>query len=440
MPSRRGEKLKFPFRLIACVTAVAAPLAASAQPAPKYFAPKLLVRGTNEAALGGSGTVTVQVFVKKDGTRGASKVIKSSNPADNAAALEIAKSSTYKPALRGGKRVDAFYDFNLTFTGNTVAIGTGPLAAALATIRAGKYDQAKSDLGTYLQANPSDTQAYTLLGVADTFGGDPAGAAAAFDKAGTIPDEYKTLALQSYEKYATSALDAKQYPDAVAAAGHAIDLNPQSLQAYYVRGTAYAGQKNDTAAIADLQKARSIASASKADEKTATTLAFNLAVVQLDAGQFGEAATTAKDVARVDGVRSALLDKYAYASVSNAAVALANQGKIADSVSRLESGATAFPASAGALLSQAAYVLATDKKPDWEKVKAEAGKALAVDPNAGRANYVLGVAAANQNDPKGALDYMNKAKASPDYSSDASLANQIDGALKQLNVSDKPPM
>jgi tetratricopeptide (TPR) repeat protein len=431
--------LKPPFRLLACALIVAAPLCANAQSAtPPYVGPKLVEHGANTTALAGAGSVTLQVFVKKDGTRGAIKVLKSSNPGDNAAAMEIAKTSTFKPARRGKKPVDAFYDYVLNFGGNTAATGVGPVATALATIRAGKYDQAKSDLQTYLQTNPSDTQAYTLLGVADTFGGDPAGAAAAFDKAGTIPDEYKTLAIQSYEKYAASALDQKKYADAVAAATHAIALNPQSLQGYYVRGTANGDLKDDADAIADLQKAHSIATEAKLDDKSLSAISFNLAVVQLDAGQFGEAATTGKDVARIDGVRSATLDKYAFASVSNAAVALANEGKIADAVSRLDSGAAAFPASAAPLYAQGAYILATDKKPDWSKVKAEAEKATAIDPKAGRANYVLGVAAANQNDPKSALDYMNKAKASPDYSSDASLAKQIDGALKQLSGSATP--
>ena len=81
-------------------------------------------------------------------------------------------------------------------------------------------------------------------------------------------------------------------------------------------------------------------------------------------------------------------------------------------------------------------MLATATSPDWAKVKAEGDKALALDPNNGRADYILGVAAANQKDPKTALDYMNKAKASPAYGSDAALAKQIDAALKQLNTPD----
>ena len=438
--------MKFPHRLLVCAAAVAGPVATSAQttPATTYTPPKLLQRGTTTQAPGGNGAVTVQIFVKKDGTFTVSKVLKTSNAADNPAALDIAKSSKYKPAVRNGQPVDAYYDYVMNFGTDSAAAkstaapsGTAP---ALAAIRAGKYDDAKALLQTYLQTHPSDAEAYTLLGVADSFSGDSAGAAAAFDKSGTIPDQYKVLAEQAYEKQAGALLEAKKFPEAIAAAGHAIELNPQSLQGYYITGVANADMQNDVAAITALQKARAIAAATKADDKTQVTLAFTLAEAQLDAGQFGEASTTAREVARADGVRSAQLDKYAYIAVANAAIALANAGKTAESVSRFESGANAFPADAAALTAQAATVLATDKKPDWEKVRAEAQKALALDPNSGRAEFMLGIAAANQKDPKSALEYINKAKATPDYGSDPALAKQIDDALKQLNTASKPAL
>jgi tetratricopeptide (TPR) repeat protein len=423
-----------------CIAAFGAPLIAGAQTEPAHIAPKLLKRGTNTTAPAGAGDVMVQVFVRKDGTFKISKVIKSSNDGDNAAALEIAKTSKYRPATNGGEPVDEYYDFKISFAGDTAAIGSGPMATILAEVRAGKYDQAKADLATYLQANPNDPQAYTLLGVANAFGGDPAAASAAFAKAGTIPDQYQTLALQSYEKYANAALGDKKYSDAIDAANHAIGLNPQSLQAYYVRGQANMGTQNYTAAIADLQKAHAIAVTAKSDEQTMATLAFTLAVAQVDAGQFGEAAQTSKDLYRNDTARSAQIDKYAYAAVMNAAITLANAGQISSSVSRLESGAAAFPNDAPDLTAEAAYILASDKKPDWDKVKAEAQKALDLDPNSGKADFVLGVVASEKNDPKTALDYMNKAKASPAYQSDASLAKQINDALTKLNGANKPQL
>lgn len=421
----------------ACALLVAGPAVAGAQTEATFLRPKLVTRGTNTTPLAGAGSVTVQVFVKKDGTSTVGKVIKSTNPGDDAAALEIAKTSKFAPATRGGVKVDAYYDFALNFNGDTAATGSGPLATALSQIRAGKYDDAKAGLQTYIQAHPSDQQAYTLLGVANAFGNDPTAAAAAFSKAGTVPEQYKALALQSYEKSADAALTAKRFSDAVTDANSAIALNPGSLEGYFVRGQAEIGAENYSAAIADLQKARSLAAAANADAKTQVTLAYALAVAQLDAGQFGEAATTARVVAQSDTARAAQLDKFAYAAAMNAAIPLANSGKIPEAVSRLESGAAAFPNIAADLTAEAAYIMATDKSANWDKVKAEAEKALALDPNSGRAEYVLGVAAANKKDAKGALDYMNKAKASPSYSSDPALAKQIDSALNQLNSAGK---
>jgi tetratricopeptide (TPR) repeat protein len=425
---------QLPISLLASAAIVAIPLAASAQ-STAYVAPKLTAPGTSTTAPAGKGSVIVQVFVKKDATFKVVKVLKSTNPADNAAALEMAKTSKYKPATRGGHAVDAYYDYAYTFAGDAApSTGSGPMATALGAIRAGKYDDAKSQLNSYLQAHPGDPQANTLLGVASYFSGDMATAAMAFDKAGAVPDQYKTLAIQSYGKYASSLLDDKKFPDAITYAGKAIALDPENLEGYYVRGIAESNSQNDAAGIADLQKARAIAVAAKSDDKTQGTIAFNLAVTQLDAGQFGEASTTIKDVERLDPTRREMLEKYAFAAVNNAAVALANQGKIQDAVSRLESGAGAFPNDAGPLTAQAAYIMATDKKPDWKKVGDEADKALAIDGNNGLGNYVRGVAYAQQNDSKDALVSMNKAKASPAYGTDPTLAKRVDDALKQLNT------
>ena len=419
--------------LLACAALALLPLAAGAQSPPPDSAPTLITRGTNTTPLAGKGDVTVQVFVKKDGSFTVMKVLKSTNPGDEAAALEIAKSSTYKPAIRNGKPDAEFYDFALSFAGDTAAIGSGALATALAAIHEGKYDQAKSTLVTYLQSRPDDTQANTLLGVAEGFAGDFAGSAAAFTKAGTIPDEYKVLAGGSFTKNATALLDAKDFSGAIDAATRAIALDVRNVQALYVRGIAYANAHNDTAAISDLQTAFTTATALKSDDTTLGLISYNLAISQLDAADFGAAVLTAKTVARYDPARRTQLDRIASAAYNNSAVALANAGKIADAVSRLEAGAADFPATAGALTAEAAYIMATDKNPDWSKVRAEADKALGIEPTNGRAAFVAGIAAAHLNDSKTALDYMNKAKASPAYGTDASLTKQIDDALKGLN-------
>ncbi len=428
--------MSVPLRLLTAVVIAALPLAAVAQSAPADSGPKLLSRGTNATPPAGTGAVTVKVFVKSDGSFTVVDVLKSTNPGDNAAALEIAKSSTYQPAVRNGRHTSEYYDYALAFGGDTSSIGTGPIATATAAINAGKYDAAKSALATALQANPADTQAEVLLGVADGYSGDAAGAAAAFDKAGPVPDQYKIVALQAYTKNAGDQLDAKNFAGAVTSATAAIALNPQNVQAYYVRGIAGANTHDDAHAIADLQTAYALATAGKIDPPTAAAIAFNLAIVQFDAGSYADAVASAKLVAQYDPARRAQLDPYAAAAYNNSAIDIAKSGRLADAVARLEAGAADFPAVAATLTAEAANLMATAKTPNWVQVRAEAVKALGFDANNGRAAYFAGVAASRQNDKKAALAYMNRAKASPAYRTDAPLAKLIDDALKALNTPD----
>ena len=53
-----------------------APLVASAQTGTFYTPPKLVKQGTATSPIGGTGAVTVQVFIHKNGSVGAAKVRK----------------------------------------------------------------------------------------------------------------------------------------------------------------------------------------------------------------------------------------------------------------------------------------------------------------------------------------------------------------------------
>ncbi|MBV8644150.1 MAG: energy transducer TonB, partial [Candidatus Eremiobacteraeota bacterium] len=167
---------------------ILAPSLARAQTSTYYTPPKRLTQGSSNAPVVGTGSVTVKVFVKKTGAVGTVQVTKSTNPGDDQAASEIAKTSTYKPGLRDGKPIDAYYTLVLRFNGNAVTIDTGSKSTdvnqANALVRAGKYADAKTILTSYLSTHAGDKDASALLGVADGYLGDSAGAAAAFDAAG----------------------------------------------------------------------------------------------------------------------------------------------------------------------------------------------------------------------------------------------------------------
>jgi tetratricopeptide (TPR) repeat protein len=409
------------------------PLIVSAQTGTYYTPPKLIKQGTATSPIAGTGAVTVQIFVRKDGSIGDVKIEKSTNHNDDAAAVEIAKSSTYKPGVRDAKPIDAFYTMALKFSGTSVVNDTGTSSNQLlqvnALIRANKFADAKTEVQSYLTSHPTDKDAQALLGVADAYTNDPAGAATAFDAAGTIPERFKIVAAKAYSDAAVDALKAKSYDRAIALSDKALALQ-QNVNTLYIRGAAYANAQKYTQAIADLENAKSMAAAGKADAATINAIDASLATSYVFGGQADKGIALARDIKRRDPSNTRVDDTLA-AYYNQQAAAAVKAGKMEEAVSDLENAAKIVPARGVVLYVQAANVLAQPEKPDWKRVKAEVDKALAIDPNDARANYVAGIALANQGDSKGAIPLLQKAKANA--GSDTSLNADIDTALKKLS-------
>jgi tetratricopeptide (TPR) repeat protein len=405
---------------------------ASAQTSTFYTPPKIINQGTASTPIAGNGAVQIQVFVKKNGSIGTVKIEKSTNHGDDAAALEIAKSSTYRPGLRDGKAIDAFYTMSLKFNGSSVVNDTGTnanqLLAANALIRANKFSDAKTQITEYLSAHPGDKDAEALLGVADAYLNDSAGAVAAFDAAGTVPDRFKIVAAKAYSDAAVDALKAKNNDQAIALAGKALALQ-ENVNTLYIRGTAYGNAQQYPAAIVDLERAKAQATAGHADVATLNAIDSSLATSYVLGGQPDKGLALAQDIKRRDPSNTRIDDTLA-TYYNRQAVDAMKAGNRTLAVTDLENAAKAVPTRAVVLYVQAANVLSQGDKPDWKAVKAEADKALAVDPNDARANYVAGIALANQGDGKNAIVYLQKAKAAA--GSDAELNTNIDVALKKL--------
>jgi tetratricopeptide (TPR) repeat protein len=257
-----------PAALCAAVALAWAPARAAQTAQPGYYVPpKLLTRGAASAPVAGPGSVVVQVFVKTDGTFDVQKVLRSTNHGDDAAALEIARRSTYRPARRGAAPEAAFYSFTLKFSGTSVAVGDslpavkpgGGVAKFVGLIRARKYAAAKSGLNDYLGAHPDDREAWLALGLANAYLGDWLPSAAAFDKGGTIPAKYQAVAASAYAQAAQAQF--KSAPaNAVADARRAVTLQP-SAATYNTLGSAETGAGDYAAGAADLEKAKALASA-----------------------------------------------------------------------------------------------------------------------------------------------------------------------------------
>ena len=417
---------------LGALSLAALPLAAPAQTSTFYTPPKIVKQAPPRLPIAGPGAVTVQVFVRKDGSLGPAKVQKSTNHGDDAAALDIAKHSSYRPGARDGKPIDAFYTIALKFDGGSVVNDTGTksseLLATNALMRANKFAEAKASAQAYLSAHPGDKDAQALLGVSDAYLNDSAGAAAAFDAAGTIPEKFKIVAAKAYSDAAVDALKAKNNDQAIALADKALSLS-QNVNALFIRGTANANAQKYAPAIADLEKAKGMAVSGRADAATLNAVDSSLATAYVFGGQTEKGLALAKAVKQRDPGSTRVDDTLA-AYYNQQAVAAMQAGKKDEAVSDLESAAKAVPSRAVVLYVQAANVLSQGTAPDWKRVKAEADKALAIDGNDARANYVAGIALANGGDSKAALPFLQKAKVNA--GADASLNTDINTALQKL--------
>ena len=345
----------------------------------------------------------------------------------------------YKAGVRDAKPIDAFYTMALKFSGTSVVNDTGTdsstLLQANALIRANKFAEAKTELQSYIAAHADDKNAQALLGVADAYTNDAAGAAAAFDAAGTIPDRFKIVAAKAYADAAVDALKAKNNDQAIALSDKALALQV-NVNTLFIQGTAYANAQKYPQAIADLEKAKAQASSGNADSATINAIDASLATAYVFGGQVDRGLALAKALKQRDPSNTRVDDTLA-AYYNQQAVAAMQAGHKAEAVTDLENAAKAVPSRAVVLYVQAANILAQGDKPDWKAVKAEADKALALAPNDARANYDAGIAVANMLDPKAgkpdtapAMAYLQKAKANA--GSDASLNADIDKAIAAL--------
>ena len=421
--------------------ATVAPLSAGAQSTglTYYTAPTLVKRGTSSSPIAGAGTVVVQVMVNKDGSFKVVRVIHSTNTGDNAAALEIAKTSTYKPAARGPVKQSAFYDFTLKFTSTGAAAApaeTGSQTGAAQyerMIRAGNYSGAQSGLKTYTAAHPEDENAQQLLGVASAFLNQDEDATAAFDKSGTISPNYKSVAAKAYADYAVTAQKNNEFDKAVAAAKKAVALEP-SFYLYNTLGTAESSAGQNDAAIADLEKARSLGTDAKASDRAVVDA--NLASAYLSAGKPDMAKQVAAEGTKLDPSSSGVSNVLANYYIKQAQTASA-AGKGAAAATAYEQAAAAAPSQAVPLYTQAAFAN-LGQNPDPTSAKAYADKALALKPDDASANYAAGIALADQpGKSKDALVYLNKADGLAKAANDTKLTSQIEAAIKQLGGSSK---
>jgi hypothetical protein len=416
---------------------LSAPLVAYADTAIEYYTPpKMVKQGTNTTAIAGPGSVIVKVLVHPDGTHAVQGVIHTTNAGDNAAALEIATSSTYAPATRGPHKMLAYYDYTIKFTGGSAQASgmSGGLGQFDRELRAGDYQAAQTGLKSYLAAHPGDTNAELELGLADTYLNDGEDATAAFDKVGTIPENYKTVAAKAYIDRAVALLNAKDYTNGLIVAKRAVEVDP-GFASYDTRGVAEMENGDAVTSLADIQKAHELAQTETAIPATSrANNAIHLMQADLANANVDAAKTAAAEASKVDPTAKPVTERVFANYYTLKAQNLQSAGKYADAAGLFEQGALAAPSQAAALYASAALAyLKVTPNPDDDKAGATADKALAIDANDPTANYAKGVALANQNKKSDALTFLGKADELAKAAGKSDLATSAENAIKQLN-------
>ena len=425
----------------------ASALPAAAVYATDYVAPKLAHQGKTSVPIAGSGSVIVKVLVKADGTFQVVNVVRSTNTGDNAAALDLAKNSTYHVGLRGGKPTTAFYDFTFKFTGKNVsggansgttgaAAGTAPIARLL---RANNYAGAKAAATAYLASHPGDVFATSYLGLADALLGDDPGAAAAFDQVHTIPAQYRAVAAQAYS-LASIQVQKSNPTLALTYAQKSLALHADG-NGYFALGVAQLASNDPANALTNLKKARDLTTGDpKITTKEKISIDTELMQAYIANNDQANAQTMAAEIKQLDPTSNAagrIMAQVAY----DKATALTKANNYPDAIKAWEAGALADnePANAVTGWSQAALLMGRLEKPDFKAMSAEADKAIAAKADDPLANYAKGVALVNLSTQNGdaaakksGIDYLNKADAEAKAANMIGLSLAIENFIKSI--------
>jgi len=433
---------------------------ALAQYATEFVPAKLINEGKTSTTIAGSGKVVVQVQVNADGSHKVTKIISSTNSGDNAAAIEIANSSTYRPARRGTTRITAFYDFTLRFSGRTVVRSSSessgvslsgasltPAASQVAAlIRAGQYAQAKSKAQMGLLSSPGDDSLREMLGVASYDSGDFAAASAAFDKVATIGEQFRSAAAQSFA--AAAVKGASDNPEqSLAYAQKALALAPDT-NSRFALGVAQLANNESAAALASLKAAHDMA---MADSKIPLASKVNIDAELL------QAYLANNDVQDAQGIAAQIkqLDPSSTAGARAMGASLLKSGQAAavakDTATALrdydQAAASGDPTIAVTANVLAAFAIAQGAKPDYKRMQSYADKAIALQPDNPQANFAEGIALTAQwssshddGTKKRAADALAKADQQAKAQGNEALSLQIETFVKQnLNPAPSAP-
>ncbi len=412
---------------------------AQAQYANEFSPAKRLSAGTTTQPIAGTGIVVLQVQVNADGTHKVTKIIRSTNRGNNAAATEIANSAAYSPAHRGKKAVVSFYDYTLKFNGKQLASqsDSGALGPIRTLIRSGNYALAKSKASMYVLSNPGDGEGRTLLGLADYYANDNPGAAAAFAGVASLDKRYQSVAAHAFANAAVNL--AASNPNLALTYGQKAYAIDHSANSQFALGVAQLNAGKPADAVVSLKAARAAAFSDKGtDVKSKLNLDSALLSAYQKSGDTANAAVLAAEIKQLDPT-STLPGRV----IGNALLAQARDQRTAkayDAAVKLydQAAAAGDPLVAVTANAEAAFTLQSEAKPDYVKIKAYADKAIALNPDDALANYAEAVAytgtfytvSHKDADKVSANSYAQKAITAARKAGNEGLALQIESFVK----------
>ncbi|MBV9277843.1 MAG: hypothetical protein JOZ97_06375 [Candidatus Eremiobacteraeota bacterium] len=395
--------------LAAAVASTAVVSAATGSYSTDYKPPKLSHLGKTSIPIAGSGTVIVKVLVKADGGFTVQNVIRSTNAADNAAALDIAKNSTYVVGTRGGKATTAFYDFTLKFSGKSVSSPDEQAVASSGEI---------GTINSMLKAN------------------NFVGAAAEFDKMSSIPARDRSAAAATYATAAVQ-LQKTNAQQALTYGQKAVSLQADS-NTYFALGVAQLANNQNADAAANLKRAHDMGGGPRTIRERAVLDSYLIQAYNAT-GDTADANTISAELKRISPNTAANPSMPTLPDSFNQAMTAENAGKFDDAVRLYEQSAQTTPGIAVTAYSRAALAIGRMQPPDYRRMKAEADKALAINPNDAGANAAEGIAVVqlgivNRDDgqKKQGLDILNKADAQAKAANITGLVNLIENFIKSV--------
>jgi TonB family protein len=429
-----------------CAIGVASAAVPTLAQSEDYSIAKVIKQGPTAQPISGSGTVQVQVQVNADGTHKVIKVLKSTNRGDDNAAMEIAQNSTYRPARRGSTPVTTFYDFNLRFNGKSVQTpeeaaisgGGGDTAAIDALVRSGKYKDAIAKANAALLSSPGNPAVLQLLGVAQYYDNDFVDAATTFNRVDDIKKPFQPIAAQAFATGAVrvSATNPSQSLDF---AHKAMVLSGGDSTSKFALGVAQLANKQYPEAVATLKSVHD----QLGDDPKAKAAKINVDQVLLQAylatNDPAGAQAVANEMKSLDpsgnGAARAIGQHYLQAG-NDAMKAADYAGALKDFDQAASAGSAPDAVTANTF---AAFAIMSMAKPDYDKAKQYALKAVAAAPDDVQANFAAGVAYADiystskKNDDKTqALTYLKKSDQLAKAAGNEGLALQIESQIKNI--------